>query len=229
MINTDKENFLRRCKEDKSFVENIVVNFHKLYYYSSAYKGTWKNTHWLGVPIQKNPMDCFVYQELINNIKPDYIIETGTNNGGSASFFATICDAINHGSVISIDIDKNVNLPYHERIAYLLGSSTDSDIINFIKDRVNNKKVLVILDSDHSKDHVLKELEIYNNFVSIGSCIIAEDVNICGRPVIGTLDKEGPYEAVQEFLKNNFNFIVDDINNKFYLSFCDGGILRRIK
>ena len=228
MINIDKENFLKQCK-DRDFVENTVKNFHKLYYYSSAYKGTWKDMYWLGVPIQKTPMDCFVYQELINNIKPDYIIETGTKNGGSALFFATICDAINHGNVITVDVDKNENLPHHERIIYLTGSSTDSEIINFIKDIIDNKKVLVILDSDHSKEHVLKELKIHSNFVSIGSYLIVEDTNICGFPVVGTEAKEGPFEAVVEFMDNNKNFIIDRECEKFYLTFAPCGFLKRIE
>lgn len=231
MINKEKEEFLNKCK-NYEFVKEIIDNFHKLYYYSSAIGGTWKNTFWRGVPIQKTPNDCWVYQEIINIIRPDYIIETGTKVGGSALYLADICDIINHGEVITIDIDKADKLPTHNRIAYLTGSSTDESIIDFIKPRIANKKVMVILDSDHSKEHVLKELEIYSKMVSVGSYLIVEDTNINLFPVRGLSEVEaclgGPLEAIKEFLKININFKIDRNCEKFYMTFSPLGFLVRI-
>lgn len=227
MINADKEVFLHQCRNPE-FVQNIVDNFHKLYYYSSAVGGTWKNTFWLGIPIQKTPTDCFIYQEIIYCLRPDYIIETGTKVGGSALFFANICDIINHGEVITIDIDKIEGLLQHKRITYLTGSSIEIDMVNFLRPRVEDKVVMVILDSNHSKAHVLRELEIYSKFVSIGSYLIVEDTNINGFPVIGQFE-EGPLEAIQEFLKINDNFKIDRNCEKFYLTFSPCGFLKRIK
>lgn len=227
MINREKEEFLTKCK-NYEFVKDIVDNFHKLYYYSSAYNRTWKDTYWMGVPIQKNPMDCWVYQEMIHYLRPDYIIETGTKVGGSTLFFATILDAVGGGEVITVDIDHIYNLPQHKRITYLTGSSIDDVIIDFISPRVKNKVVMVILDSDHGKGHVLKELELYSKFVSIGSYLIVEDTNICGFPVIGQAEP-GPLDAIMEFLKVNKNFKINRECEKFYLTFSPCGFLFREK
>ena len=224
---SDKKEFLNKCKDPK-FVQDIIDNFHKLYYYSSAFCGTWKNTFWMGISIQKNPMDMMIYQEIINIIRPDYIIETGTKVGGSALFFANLCDIINHGEVITIDIDGKGKLPEHERITYLWANSVDEATINYINPKVKDKKCLVILDSDHSKEHVLKELEIYSKMVSIGSYLIVEDTNCSGHPVKG-LDGCGPMEAVKEFLKTHDNFKIDISCHKFYFTFNPMGFLVRVK
>ncbi|MEK6933013.1 MAG: CmcI family methyltransferase, partial [Nanoarchaeota archaeon] len=202
--------------------------FDRLFYYSSAFGGTWKNSYWLGVPIQKNPMDLMVYQELIFILKPDIIIETGTNVGGSALFFATILDAIDKGEIITVDIDHADNLPQHNRITYLTGNSVDDNIINFISPRVKDKVVMVILDSDHRKEHVLKELEIYSEMVSIGSYLIVEDTNITGFPVIGIFE-DGPLEAVIEFIKENKDFVIDRKCELYYSTFNRCGFLFRKK
>lgn len=227
MVNIEKEEFLHKCKNPE-FVQNIIDNFHKLYYYSSAFGLGWKNNYWLGIPIQKNPLDLQTYEELIFAIKPDIIIETGTNVGGSVLFFATILDAIGNGEVLTIDINKVEGLPQHSRITYLTGSSTDEAIIDFIRPRIKDKKVIVMLDSDHSKSHVLKELEIYSKFVSKDSFLIVEDTNCSGHPVIG-IEGEGPLEAIIEFLNNNKDFIIDRYWEKNFFTFNPCGWLKRVK
>lgn len=225
--NIDKEEFLNKCKNPE-FVQNIIDQFDRLFYYSSAFGGTWKNLSWLGTPIQKHPFDCWIYQEILYTLRPDYIIETGTKVGGSTLFFANICDILNHGEVITVDIDHADNLPQHNRITYLTGSSIDGNIVNFISPRVKDKVVMVILDSDHSKQHVLKELELYSKFVSVGSYIIVEDTNITGFPVIGTFE-DGPLEAVIGFIKENKDFVIDRKCEKLYSTFDRCGFLMRIK
>ncbi len=224
-----REDFYEIYK-DVDKVGNIIDEFHKLYYYSSCMGGTWKDTKWLGIPIQKNPLDCWIYQELLYSIRPDIIIETGTKVGGSTLFFASICDLIDNGRIITIDIDRVENLPIHERITYLQGNSTDDYIIDFINNRIKNKKVLVILDSDHSKEHVLKELKIYSKMVSVDSYLIVEDSNISGFPVHG-IEGQGPLEAIFEFMNsdNNIGFKIDKTMEKFYFSFNPYGFLRRVK
>ena len=228
MINKEKEEFLNKCRGNPEFVQNIIDQFDRLFYYSSAIGGTWKNSYWLGVPIQKNPMDLMVYQELIFILKPDIIIETGTKVGGSALFFATILDAVGKGEIITIDINNADKLPQHNRITYLTGSSTDENIVNFINPRVKDKVIMVILDSDHRKEHVLKELEIYSKFVSRGSYLIVEDTIVTGFPVIGMFE-DGPLEAIMWFLKENKDFIIDRKCEKLYSTFDRCGVLRRIK
>ncbi len=227
MINKDKEEFLYKCTDPK-FVQDIIDNFHKLYYYSSVIGGTWKNTYWFGIKIQKNPMDLIIYQEIIHALRPDIIIENGTKFGGSALFFAHICDMLDYGEVITIDINGKGKIPEHKRISYLWGNSVDRAVIDFIEKKVYNKRVFIILDSDHSKMHVLKELELYSKFVNVGGYLVVEDTNCSGHPVFG-IEGEGPMEAVKEFLKENNNFKIDRNCEKFYLTFNPFGFLRRIK
>ena len=205
--------------------KNVIDRFHKLYYTSED--ETWKNTFWLGTPTQKCPLDLWIYQEIIFNIKPDAIIECGTYGGGSALFLASICDLLSHGEIITIDIKSMEGRPKHKRITYLLGSTTSQEILEKVQAFVKNKnRVMVILDSDHNKEHVLKELEIYSQFVSKNSYLIVEDANINGHPVEPDFGP-GPMEAVEEFLEGNKDFVIDTSKEKFYMTFSPNGFLKR--
>jgi cephalosporin hydroxylase len=207
--------------------EAIVNLFHILYYHS--YERTWGNTFWLGIPVQKCPLDLWIYQEILYELKPDIIIECGTADGGSALFLASICDILNNGRIITIDIEEKENRPQHERITYLTGSSTSAEIVKQIQKFINKKdKVMVILDSDHSKEHVLNELKIYSNLVTTGSYLIVEDTNVNGHPAFPG-HGPGPMEAVEEFLKANNDFIIDKNKEKFYLTFNPKGYLQKIR
>ena len=119
--------------------------------------------------------------------------------------------------------------PKHERIKYIIGSSTDKQTVNEIKNLINNKrKVMVILDTDHSMEHVLKELKIYSEFVSVGSYLVVEDSNVNGHPVLPKFGP-GPMEAIDDFLRKNSDFIIDKSKEKFYLTFNPRGFLLRVK
>jgi cephalosporin hydroxylase len=202
--------------------KNSSSYFHQEFYHTQF------NTFWFGIPAAKNPLDFWVYQQIIYEIKPDIIIECGTAYGGSALFFANICDLINHGKVITIDIEKNKRRPEHNRIIYLQGSSTSNDIFNKVKSLIKkNDKVLVSLDSDHHKQHVLNELNLYSKLVSKGSYIVVEDTNINGHPV-NTIGGDGPYEAVNEFLKSNTDFVIDKSREQYLLTFYPNGWLKKI-
>jgi cephalosporin hydroxylase len=202
--------------------KNCSSYFHQEFYHTQF------NTLWLGIPAMKNPLDFWVYQQIIYEIKPDIIIECGTAYGGSALFFANICDLINHGKVITIDIEEIKRRPEHNRIIYLHGSSTSDDILNKVKSLINKcDKVLVILDSDHHKQHVLNELILYSKLVSKGSYIVVEDTNINGHPVLPNYG-DGPMEAVNEFLKNNTDFFIDKSREKYLLTFYPNGWLKKI-
>ncbi|MDP2672882.1 MAG: CmcI family methyltransferase [Nanoarchaeota archaeon] len=207
----------------------IIDKFHKLYFDSNRFGKTWGNTFWLGVQTHKCPLDCWIYQEIIFDIKPDVIIECGTKYGGSALFLASICDLINKGRIISIDINIPKNLPQHNRIKYLEGSSTSDKIIEKVKSLIGkNEKVLIVLDSNHTKQHVLDELRIYNKFVTKGSYLIVEDTHLNGHPVMPKYGP-GPMEAVKEFFKENNNFIIDKTKEKLYMTFNPNGYLKKIK
>lgn len=209
--------------------KNIINAFHELYYNSQIWhKGT-DDTYWFGIKTVKCPLDCWIYQELIFKCKPDIIVECGTFNGGSALYLAGICDQLNKGKIITIDVESFKGKPKHNRIKYLLGMSTEDKIVKQVKGFIKPKdKVLVILDSDHSCENVINELRIYNKFVSKGSYIIVEDTNINGHPVRAEFGP-GPMEAVEMFLKENKNFIIDKDQEKFFLTFNPNGYLRRIK
>lgn len=203
----------------------IAVNrFHRLYYDSKV----WVNTYWLGTECEKCPLDLWIYQEIINDLKPDLIIECGTYGGGSALFLATICDLVNRGKIVTVDIEKR-ETPKHERIKYIIGSSVDDQTVKEIRGLIKDgMKVMVILDSDHSMKHVFEELRIYSQFVSVGSYLIVEDTNMNGNPVLPR-SGPGPMEAVDEFLKDNDSFKIDKSKEKFYLTFNPHGYLLRAK
>ena len=209
-------------------VRTLVDRFHRLYYNGYALGKTWNSTFWLGVRTQKCPLDLWVYQEIIHEIRPDVIIETGTLNGGSALFLASMCDLIGKGSVITIDISHKEALPQHPRITCLLGSSVSDEIVQHVRSRIREgETVMAILDSDHHCDHVLSELRTYGALVTTGSYLIVEDTNINGHPVLSHFGP-GPMEAVEEFLRENKDFGVDREKEKFYLTFNPSGYLRKV-
>jgi len=220
---------LRRIIRSRAFIskgdkEDIITRFHKLYYDSALLGGTHKNTFFLGIPTRKCPLDTWLYQEIIYKHRPDLIIECGTSHGGSALYLATICDILGEGEILTIDIEDLLRPP-HKRIKYLLGSSISLEIIEKVKVAiVGKKRIMVILDSDHSEEHVLKELEIYNQFVTPGQYLIVEDTNVNGHPVY-IEHGPGPMEALDEFLKTNDDFVESETGSKFLLSFNPKGYL----
>jgi len=113
-------------------------------------------------------------------------------------------------------------------VEMIVGSSVDPKVTDQVAQEVLGKKVLVTLDSLHTRDHVLKELEIYSKLVSPGSYLVAQDTNINGNPVLPAFGP-GPHEAVQEFLRTHDNFVVDHSREKFLLTFYPGGWLKRVK
>ncbi len=197
--------------------------FHNLYYDSAV----WKETRWLGILVQKLPLDLFTYQEILHENRPDVIVETGTLHGGSAYFFASIMDLIGHGSIITIDIYEQPNRPEHPRITYLTGSSTSSEIFSKVKTLIpDNAKVMVVLDSDHSRDHVLDELRLYQKLVTPGQYLVVEDTNINGHPTYRDFGP-GPMEALDHFLEENDRFEIDSDREKFLVTFNPRGYLKK--
>ncbi len=206
----------------------IIARFHTLYYWRSSQGGTWRDTHWLGTPTLKCPMDMWAYQEILWNMRPDLIIETGTFRGGSALFLATICDLTNSGHIVSIDIEERDGLPKHDRITYLTGSSISSEIVSEVTQMAEGMEtVMVILDSAHEKDHVLNEISAYSPLVTLGSLLVVEDTHLNGHPIRSGFGP-GPMEAVEDFMVGNSSFEVDPIGSKFLMTFNPGGYLRRV-
>ncbi|MDP3954689.1 MAG: cephalosporin hydroxylase family protein [bacterium] len=201
------------------------------------------NFDWLGLPIIQLPQDILAMQEIIWRIKPDLIIETGIARGGSLIFYASMLELLGKGEVLGIDIDirkyNKREIERHrmfKRIKMIGGSSTDGGVIQKVaKVAKGHKKILVCLDSMHTRNHVLRELELYSPFVSRGSYLVVFDT------VIECMDEKlfknrpwtkgnNPASAVRDFLEINSDFIVDtEFDNKLAISFTPGGYLRRIK
>lgn len=218
----------RRVYINPKAEQNIVDQFHRLYYDAHLFEKTWVNTFWLSVPTQKCPLDLWVYQEIIHELKPDVIVECGTLHGGSALFLASMCDLVNNGKVVTVDIQTKEGRPEHRRITYLHGSSTDDEIVATVEEFVNEADtVLVILDSDHGKENVLRELRTYSRFVTLGSYLIVEDTCVGGHPVLHE-HGPGPMEALEEFLPDNKNFVVDRSRENHLLTFNPKGYLLRV-
>jgi cephalosporin hydroxylase len=210
-------------------LENAVVNaFHELYYNGPAgEQQPYKRTYWMNVLCEKCPLDLWVYQEILFEVRPDLIIETGTRLGGSALFLANMLDLLGKGEVVTIDIEE-LPRPSHPRISYIHGSSADRALIEGIfRDRPDNEVRLVILDSDHTKRHVDAELALLAPYVSVGSYLIVEDTNINGHPTFPAFGP-GPFESVEAFLAANESFVLDESREKFMMTFNPRGYLRRV-
>ena len=201
-----------------------VARAHDVLYLSDS----WTEATWLGAQALKNPLDLWVYQEIVAETRPELIVETGTYRGGSAFFLASVCDLLGEGEVVSIDVEQvRADYPDHRRIRYLGGrSSTDPDVVAEIRARAEGKRVLVILDSDHSQAHVEAELAVYASLVPVGGYLIVEDSNI------GQIRKDlmpGPLEAIETFLAGTDDFEIDRSREKFLITFNPSGYLRRVR
>jgi len=192
-------------------------------------KKVWDKTYWMGYNVAKCPMDLIVYQELIVNLRPDLIIETGTLRGGSALYFAQICDLIGNGRVMSIDFQNYKALPQHPRIEYVVAPSTHAKLKEYLDGKVQGVgKVLVMLDSDHRAEHVANELEMYCRYVTVGSYLIVEDSCFDGFPAWPEYGP-GPTVAIDEFLEKNDNFEVDRDMERHLITFSPKGFLKKVK
>lgn len=201
------------------------------------------NFTWLGRPIIQYPQDMIAMQEIIWQVKPDLIIETGIAHGGSLIFYASMLKLLGgDGHVVGIDIDirkhNRVEIEKHpmfKRITMIEGSSTDEVITEKVRRLAEGKKVLVCLDSNHTHEHVLRELELYAPLVSVGSyCVvfdtIVEDMSkgiYNDRPWdVGN----NPKTAVWAYLKEHDEFVVDEgIENKLLITVAPSGYLKRVK
>lgn len=207
---------------------DVVDRFHAVYYQARYADLTWSDTHWLGHRVLKCPLDLWLYQEILHEIRPDFVIETGTAYGGSGLYLASICDLLNHGQVITIDIESQRRKPPHARLHYVQSSSISPKLDAFLKEKIPaGSKVVVILDSDHARDHVLAELEMYSSFVGVGSYLIVEDTILNGHPV-PIMREPGPWEAIELFLARRDDFEIDRTKEKLLMSFNRGGYLKRV-
>ena len=201
---------------------------------------------WMGVPIIQMPPDIVATQEIIWATKPDVIIETGVARGGSVVFYASMLALIGKGKVVGVDIDIRAHNrdaiekhPMTSRITLIEGSSSDVDTIARVKAEIPaGAAVMLVLDSDHSKNHVLAELRGFSPLVTQGQFLIVADT-LLGRLTPEQTPRarsrfwppgDEPLAAVQEFLAENDRFQPDEeVNGKMILSSSPGGYLRCLK
>ena len=188
---------------------------------------------WFGRQLLKLPEDVMSYMEIITALKPDLLIECGTRFGGSALFYAHMFDLMGNGKVISIDICLQDDLPQHSRIEYVQGNTIDQEIIGIVKGKIGQgNKVMVVLDSDHSADHVYREMELYGSVVSNNQYMVIEDTSLCGHPYPEECGYSGggPWAAVERYMVLYSDFKIDEArNSRFAMTgFPNGWLIKTI-
>jgi cephalosporin hydroxylase len=239
-FNSEKDVNIAALGEDEELRQTAV----KFMMDSAAHKYTYNFT-WLGRPIIQFPQDIIALQEIIWKVRPDLIIETGIAHGGSLIFSASMLELIGgEGRVLGIDIDirehnrKEIeNNPMAKRITMIQGSSVDNSVVDEVKQFAKgSKRVIVILDSNHTHEHVMQELNAYSSLVTPGSYLIVFDTAVEDLP-------EGydwgarpwgkgnnPKTAVREFLRQHQEFVIDNsVHNKLLITVAPDGYLKRIK
>lgn len=242
MTNKDFEKnnkkFIKLMGEDNSLKKLTHSWFSKSSKYEYSYHFTW-----LGRPIIQFPQDILALQEIIWKTKPDLIIETGIAHGGSLILSASILELIGKGRVVGIDINirehnkKAIEKhPLFKRITMIENSSIDEKTVDKVyKIAKGKQKIIVILDSNHTHKHVLKELEMYSPLVNNGSYLIVFDTIINDMPSDFSNERpwnknNNPKTAVHEFLKNNDRFEIDkEMENKLLITVAPDGYLKCIK
>jgi cephalosporin hydroxylase len=197
---------------------------------------------WLGMPIIQTPQDMVLIQEVIYRTEPDVIVETGVAHGGSLIFYSSLLEVFKKtGRVIGVDIEIREHNrrvieahPLGERISLIEGSSIAPEVVSNVKKEIGStKNILVCLDSNHYKDHVLQELKLYAPFVNVGSYIVVFDTAtsllVDEKACDESYRNNGPLEAVQEFLKETDCFVIDEHYNRLYVTASPNGYLKRVK
>jgi cephalosporin hydroxylase len=238
-FNADKLTNIAKQGEDKSLAQLGIEFITK----TSPTKYSY-NFSWMGRPIIALPQDMIAMQELIWQIKPDLIIETGIAHGGSLIYYASLLELIGgDGLVVGIDIDiRKYNRdeieshPMFKRIQLIEGPSTDENVVNAVKEiAARKKKIMICLDSNHTHDHVFTELQLYAPLTSVGSYCVVFDTVVEDMPKDLEWNRpwgkgNNPKTAVHEFLRTNDSFEVDYfIDNKLLISVAPNGYLKKVK
>jgi cephalosporin hydroxylase len=209
---------------------------------TAPYKYTY-NFSWMGRPVIQYPQDLMAMQEILWRTRPDLVIETGIAHGGSLVFCASILELLGSGEVLGIDIDIRAHNreaieshPMARRIRMLEGSSVDEETLRRVREIADGKaRVLVVLDSNHTHEHVLRELELYGPLVTEGSYMVVFDTVVEDMPEDAFPDRpwgrgDNPKTAVREYLSRTDRFVVDhDVENKLLISVAPEGYLRCVR
>ena len=199
------------------------------------------NFTWMGRPIIQFPQDMMAMQEILWSVKPDLVIEAGVAHGGSILYYASLLELIGHGEVLGIDIDIRPHNreaieahPMSRRVRLLEGSSTGRETIHEVHALAQGKRAVVVLDSNHTHDHVLAELHAYTPLVCPGGYCVVMDTLIEDMPQGLVGDRpwgpgNNPKTAVQQFLNDSQDFEIDvELESKLLITVAPGGYLKRV-
>jgi cephalosporin hydroxylase len=204
------------------------------YHQANVHQGSLQASHgfqqsWMGRTIWKNPLDCWVYQEILYDTKPEMVIELGVAHGGGTLYLANLLDLLGNSSaqVIGIELDlSRVTDLRHPRIQLIGGNCLDPGTVRQVTALCKGRKTMLIADCDHNKDHVMQELRTYSPLVSVGCYYVVED-GICD--VMGWPPVPGPQAACVEYLRENPHFINDmQLREKYLITYNFSGYLKRI-
>ena len=213
------------------WTEAVVRDFHRLYYERGIHAGHGRGLHsqtfYHGIETHKCPLDLWIFQEILHEVRPELVIELGTYLGGTTLFVAHQLELFGHGQMLSVDC-RDLPRPPHPRIEYLLGETQSASVLDRVRQHVSTMTgpVLVIHDADHRYSECLADLNVYGPLVTPGCYLIVEDTNVNGHPVLVDWGP-GPWEAVDTFLSTHREFSRDPHREKFMLTYNPGGYLRR--
>ena len=205
--------------------DDLKTGFVDAFWHSLA----WRDTRWLGRPVQTPPTDLLIYQELVERVRPDWIVETGARNGGRALFLASVCELLGHGQVLSIDVKLHEDRANHPRLVYLEGRYQDDELQRRVRETVGpSSRNLVILGSRPGSNlRIEGEFEAYQDLVAVGSYAVVEYTIVNGHPVWPAFGP-GPAEAAKRILARHRDFAVDTSMERYGLTFNPGGFLKRL-
>jgi cephalosporin hydroxylase len=187
--------------------------------------------HWMGARAHKNPMDAWIYQEILFEVKPDVVVEIGSAYGGTTLYLSHMLDLIGAGTVVSVDIDRTHFSVKHPRIVEVTGDSGAAEVVARVGELCRGKRTLVIHDGDHAMAPVLRDLRAYGPLVSVGSYLIVEDgVMDLFRPGdgIGTV-APGPLPAIETFVGEHPEFETDMTRERYLMTYNPRGFLKRVR
>jgi cephalosporin hydroxylase len=204
--------------------ENLRIAFLEAVWHNMP----WTHTTWLGRAIASAPTDLLAYQEVIASVRPDWIVETGTGDGGRALFLASVCELVGHGEVLSVDESLADDLPRHPRIRYVKATAHSKPGSARIRAMIDDSaSVLVVLGARKDLYKTAQQFEGLAPLVPVGSYVIVTDTIVNGNPVWSGFGL-GPAEGVKKILTQNGDFVADPQLEKYSLTFNPGGFLKRV-
>lgn len=200
-----------------------------LHYHQQVVLGN-AQARWMGVLAAKNPLDAWIYQEILFELRPDTVVEIGGYHGGSTLYLAHLMDIMGGGRVVSVDIDRTHWEVEHARISLVTGDSSRPETVDRVREIAGRGSVMVIQDGDHSRDGVLRDLHAYADLVTHGQYLVVEDgIMDVLRPGggLGSIEP-GAMAAVERFLQEDRRFAVDDARERYILTYNPKGFLKRL-